>query len=410
MNIDDNIYKHAQAHLDGGTYSLDRIAAFLMLIGNPQDSYRVVHVAGTSGKTSTSYYSAALLHAAGKKVGLTTSPHFASVKERTQINMRLLDDELYARELNEFLKLVSLHDAKLSYFELLTAFSYWEFQRQAVDVAVIEVGLGGLLDATNVISRHDKVCIITDIGFDHVEILGKTLAEIAGQKAGIIHENNQVYINQQTPEVMDVIQDVCIQKNASFSVCDTDLQDIEEFALPLFQKRNLRLAAFACGSLVGQITTEMLEPAAATTIPGRMQVYEEHGQTVILDGSHNAQKLEALVHSVQDAYPDEQITLVVSFAKKKEQYLDDNLAVLRTLSDTIIITEFAGEQDYINESIDPNLMVTAARQAQFRNVSFIRDPQDAVHAAIKTAPIVVVTGSFYLLNHVHVLSLDMKGY
>jgi folylpolyglutamate synthase/dihydropteroate synthase len=105
-------------------------------------------------------------------------------------------------------------------------------------------------------------------------------------------------------------------------------------------------------------------------------------------------------------YPHEHVAIVASFAKKKEQYLEDNLAVLRKLSDTIVITEFSGEQDYINESIEADIMITAAKHAQFTTVSFAHKPQEAVNAALKTAPIVVVTGSFYLLSHirsVHVL-------
>ena len=162
-------------------YTLDVMKALMEHLGNPQNQLRVLHVAGTSGKTSTAYYCAALLKEAGKKVGLSVSPHVDTVNERLQINGQPMPEAEFCKVLSEFLDVVAESGIKPSYFELLVAMTYWEFARQKVDYAVIEVGLGGLRDGTNVIERADKVCLITDIGLDHTEILGHTLTKITGE-------------------------------------------------------------------------------------------------------------------------------------------------------------------------------------------------------------------------------------
>ena len=166
-------------------YTLDTMRALMLALGNPQNSYKTIHVAGTSGKTSTSYYIAALLGQTGKKIGLSVSPHVDNVNERVQIDLVPLDEHEYCQQFSTFLQIINKLRIKPTYFELLIAFAFWQFAQEKVDYAVIEVGLGGLLDGTNVIERSDKVCVIADIGLDHVAVLGNSLAGIAAQKAGI---------------------------------------------------------------------------------------------------------------------------------------------------------------------------------------------------------------------------------
>jgi dihydrofolate synthase/folylpolyglutamate synthase len=148
------------------SYTLDRMEQLMDYLGNPQNRLSVIHIAGTSGKTSTSYYIAALLHATGKTVGLSVSPHIDTIAERAQIDLRPLEESDYCEQLGIFLELIEKSGIQPSYFEVLVAFMYWLFDRRGVDYAVVEVGLGGLLDGTNVVDRSDKVCVITDIGFD----------------------------------------------------------------------------------------------------------------------------------------------------------------------------------------------------------------------------------------------------
>jgi len=200
--------------------SLDYIRSLLDYLGNPQERLRIIHIAGTSGKTSTAYYAAALLTAAGKKAGLTVSPHVDLLNERVQINMTPLPEALFVREMNEFMACVEQGGFTPTYFELLYAFAFWEFARQQVEYAVIETGVGGLLDNTNVVTRSDKVCVLTDIGFDHTSLLGTTLPEIARQKAGIIQLHNAVFCWRQSAEVLAVFRAVTRQKQADLHILD----------------------------------------------------------------------------------------------------------------------------------------------------------------------------------------------
>jgi dihydrofolate synthase/folylpolyglutamate synthase len=157
------------------------------LVGNPQDHLRVIHLAGTSGKTSTSYYIAGLLKAGGMKVGLTVSPHVTAITERVQINNIPLSETEFCRYMSEFLPLVTADEERLpSYFEVMMVFALWVFDKSNVDYAVVETGLGGLHDSSNICRRTDKICIITDIGVDHTHVLGDTIEKIATHKAGII--------------------------------------------------------------------------------------------------------------------------------------------------------------------------------------------------------------------------------
>jgi dihydrofolate synthase / folylpolyglutamate synthase len=230
----------------GDNMTLDRMWPLLEALNNPQDKLKVIHVAGTSGKTSTSYYIAQQLIKSGKKIGLTVSPHVDKITERVQINGKPVSDKRFCKDLGIFLDLVSKSGVSPSYFELLIAFVYWVFDKEAVDYAVIETGMGGLLDGTNVAQREDKVCVITDIGFDHMHILGNTLSEIAQQKAGIIHNNNSVYAYDQNTEIDNTIRTRSQEMSAHLKTFNfTELEGLKTevvAALPDFQKRNWLLA------------------------------------------------------------------------------------------------------------------------------------------------------------------------
>src|ERR1700689_2040317 len=200
-------YALPKASIKRKDITLERIIPFMNLIGNPQDKLRVIHVAGTSGKTSTAYYMAALLAAGGNKVGLAVSPDIDSITERIQINGQDIAEAELCAELGVFLDIAQQASPKPSYFELFHAFTLWAMERQSVDYVVVETGVGGLLDATNISGRPDKVCIITDIGFDHTELLGKTFRAIAAQKIGIAHDQNNVFMSPQADEIMAVVED-----------------------------------------------------------------------------------------------------------------------------------------------------------------------------------------------------------
>ncbi len=251
-------------------YTLGNMRELMDALGNPQNSLQVVHIAGTSGKTSTCYYIAALLKASGLKTGLTVSPHISHVNERVQIDLVPAQEDVFAAALTEFLAIIKGTKIPLTYFEVLMAFAYWFFARQKVDVAVIETGLGGLLDASNVVNSPSKVCVLTDIGLDHTLILGDTLQQIAAQKAGIIGEENQVFCWRQSKEILSVFKNAVRAQNAQLHLLDHTADDLAK-SMPLFQQRNFSLAAESVRWLLAARYHKTLTKKAYSESPVRPQ-------------------------------------------------------------------------------------------------------------------------------------------
>lgn len=389
--------------------TLEHIRAFMDFIGNPQDELKVIHVAGTSGKTSTAYYAAALLKAAGKKVGLTVSPHVDQINERVQIGLVPLPEKVFCRELEEFLQLVEASGNGLSYFEVMYTFAFWQFVRAKVDYAVVEVGVGGLLDSTNVISREDKICVITDIGLDHTHILGNTIREIAGHKAGIIQLHNSVFCYQQDPVIMEVIRAAAQQKQADLHVVPAAESEGKAPFLPLFQQRNLGLAYRAVDWALerdghARLTHPMVLEAAHTLIPGRMESFTHAGRTVLVDAAHNYQKLEALGQSLHAQYRGKARAAIVSMAAGRDYRLEEASREMATIADHLIVTTFGGPQDGPHHSVEPEALVAACKHHGAKSIEIVRDPAEALQALLKRPePVLLVTGSFFLLNHIRPL-------
>jgi dihydrofolate synthase/folylpolyglutamate synthase len=241
----------------GKDITLARMGPLMNLLGNPQHKLTIIHIAGTSGKTSTTYYISALLIASGKKVGTTISPYIDTITERFQINLSPLEESEFALYLSTFLDIIDKAQLKPTYFELLIAFAYWYFVQVGVDYAVIETGLGGLQDSTNIADNPNKICVITDIGYDHMEILGHTIQEIAKQKAGIIHPHNVALMYHQSDAVIGEFQDWC--GNVGAELHFHNQEELEERfiaptvlgGLPLFQRRNFLLAFERCRKGIG---------------------------------------------------------------------------------------------------------------------------------------------------------------
>jgi dihydrofolate synthase/folylpolyglutamate synthase len=373
-------------------------------LGNPQNYLKIIHVAGTSGKTSTSYYAAALLKASGKKVGLTVSPHVDEINERVQIDLVPLPEREFCIALTEFLELVENSELKLSYFEVMVAFAYWYFAKAKVDYAVIEVGLGGRIDGTNVVSRKDKICVITTIGLDHTKILGSTLTEITREKAGIILPGNEVFVNRQGPEVMQVLSRVCEDKQAELHIID-GVEIEEQGDLPLFQYQNLVLATAAVREALARDNQTLaeadIEIAAQTYVPARMEHMTYHGRTIIVDGAHNGQKLHALLESVKAAYPGKSIAALVAFVAGDELRIQEGLQELIKTVSSMIVTDFTSEQDVPKQAVVAAEIVKRCEMLDFHAVEQITNPVKALAAlAEKTEDILLVTGSFYLQSHV----------
>lgn len=386
-------------------YSLDRMYQLMELLGNPQNELKIVHVAGTSGKTSTCYYTNALLVAAGQKTGMTVSPHVDEINERVQINGVPLEAQTFCAYFNDFLAIPGLHELKPSYFECMVAFAFWVFVREKVEYAVVEVGLGGLGDGTNVIDRDDKVCVITDIGYDHMNVLGDTIVQITHQKAGIIQPHNLVFTMQQEPQVLEGIQHTADAQAASLAIVRPS-QVAMLAGLPPFAARNWQLAyatyqAIAVRDGLPELSEATLRRTAHTTVPARMEVIEVAGKTVVLDGSHNQQKLAALRAGLEQRFGDQPKALLISFVRTKADLVNQAAQEIVPSFGSIIVTSYQTSQDFHHSSLELKDIEVACQEAGATDVASIADPVEAFQALLnRPEPVIVVTGSFYLLNHI----------
>jgi dihydrofolate synthase/folylpolyglutamate synthase len=394
----------------GETYTLGRMRKLMERLGNPQNDISAVHIAGTSGKTSTAYFIRALLEAHGQKTGLTSSPHITSIAERVQVGGKVLDDTTFVNYLNEFIAIIKQwSDITPTYFELLTAFAFWVFKRESVDYMVIEVGLGGLLDATNVIDS-DKVCVITPIGLDHTEVLGDTVAQIAAQKVGIITGRSHVFSAQQDPDAERVIKTECEAHKVAFQFVHAVIS--ESNSAPLFQQANFSLASAAVRYIAKRdglplVNNEILQQLITNTPPGRYETYKVRGENVIFDGAHNPQKLHALVQSLRLHY-DEPIDWLVGFVSAPEQKIIACLEELKQDSDDYIFTEFSVGQDIKGRksvsAADVNRMMESISG---RASVVIPDSRQALNKLLDSKKrTVVVTGSLYLVAQLRQIVID----
>jgi dihydrofolate synthase/folylpolyglutamate synthase len=391
---------------DGMT--LDRLWPLLDLAGNPHQKLKVVHIAGTSGKTSTAYYCTALLAASGKKVGLTVSPHVDHINERIQVGGQLLPEAAFCSYLEQFLMIIKTAAHKPSYFELMIVMALWVFVQEGVDYAVVETGMGGLLDGSNVVTMANKVCVLTDIGFDHTHVLGNTLAKIAAQKAGIMHQGNVAFSYQQPVAVLAAFSSRAATVGAKLNVLSNDSLGLlpQGFTdLPLFQQRNWRLAFAATRYVVQRDhltapTTMQIEATLHTVVPARMQVVQAT-QTlqVIMDGAHNQQKMKAFVSSFTDKYGDVKVPVLLALKDGKDY--GEVLEQLLPITKNIMFTTFSTSQDLPAVSVDPQILADYCKHVKFYDYTIVTDHQQAYQKFIASnSGVAIVTGSFYLLSQI----------
>lgn len=386
-----------------GAMTTERAEQMARFIGSPHTSLKIVHIAGTSGKTSTSYFVSALLQASGAKVGLTVSPHIHSIAERALINGKTLDEDVYVQYFRKFYGLVKEAGLSLSYFEFMMVFSLWVFAKQNVDYAVIETGLGGLYDASNICQESNKVCVITDIGLDHTQILGNSLYEIAKQKAGIAWEGNDVVAYEQHADVSKAITERMVEVGATWHRAETVTYDSLS-VVPKFQQRNWQLA-FATYMLIAsrdKLTELMPDQITATqkiNVPARMEAYVFKGKTVIIDGAHNEQKMIAFFESFRLLHPGLKPPVLIALKNNKDF---ENIApIIASNTDTAIATEFTMEQDMPAGAKPADEIANDLRRSGAKRVAVEPDIIDALNILLDIqGGVVVVVGSFFLAAEV----------
>lgn len=392
----------------GRDVTIERTQRLMTHIGNPEKRLRVIHVAGTSGKTSTTTYIAALLHTTGKKIGHTVSPHVERLTERVQIDGKPLKDDVFCAYMSEFLPMVENAPERPTWFEVMIAFTFWVFaEKEHVDYAVIETGLGGLEDSTNVASRADKLCVITDIGYDHMHILGDRLGSIAHQKAGIIHDKNVALMYEQSEEIMQVVRYWTSQQEDAelYTFTQDKLAEAykQEFVsgLPTYQKRNWLLAWAVYRFIVRRDGMRFSDEATTLAtqnivVPGRMETLAKGTKKIVLDGAHNEQKMSALVESFQARYVD--IKPVVLLALKEGKEIAEITSLIGPLAQKIIVTQFHEVQDLPFRAMDPARIAEEFKQYDSLSVAIEPDSKKAWNLFLnETESVGLVTGSFYLI-------------
>jgi dihydrofolate synthase / folylpolyglutamate synthase len=396
----------------------ERIEALLELLDHPEQNFPVIHITGTNGKSTTARAATEVLRAAGLRVATYTSPHVSSVRERFAYDGAPISEEEFVdawRELDPYLKHFDEQGMITTWFEAATALAFVWFADKAVDAAVLEVGMGGAWDATNVVDA--RVSVITGVGMDHRE-LGATPAEVAREKSMIIKPKAIALSANQEPEVWRVLEARCEEVDAilrkegeAFGLDSSALalggqslslhlsgERYDDVFLPMFGQhfaRDAVIGAAAARALIGDHTLPFDVVAAGlanTKVPGRMEIARRH-PLVVLDGAHNAPAAEALAAAFPTAFALEDLRLVVSIMDDKD--VRGVLAPLIALAREVIVTR--------NESPRAASIERMVHEVRDLGVEPIIVPNvaDAVKEAIRasqTSDGVLVTGSLYTVG------------
>ncbi|WP_415646385.1 bifunctional folylpolyglutamate synthase/dihydrofolate synthase [Stackebrandtia soli] len=410
-------------------FDLDKVKRLLELLGDPQRSFRAVHVTGTNGKTSTARITESLIRAHGLRTGRYTSPHLDSVRERITIDGEPIGEAAFTALYEEIRPYAAIVDAEfdepLTFFDVTTAMAFAAFADAPVDVAVVEVGLGGETDSTNVLGA--EVAVITPIGLDHTQWLGETVSEIAQMKSGIVHKGSTLVTSEQDPEAMIPLVERCHAVGASliaegrrFTVDERRVAvggqqltitapsgaTYDEIYLPLhgaYQAHNAAAALAAVEVLLGAGEPKALngevvgEGFAKATSPGRLERVRS-APTVLLDAAHNPSGMTAAVAAIEEEFAFSRLIGVVGVFGDKDAA--GMLRLLRPICDRLVVTQSSAER------ARPAAELGALARQIFEPEQVTIEPRlaDAIETAVRIAEEdedafggagVLITGSVY---------------
>jgi len=415
-----NYERRPERRYNSDTYDLAAFRRLLGFLGDPQRRVPVVHVAGTKGKGSTSAMIAGIAAGLGLRVGLYTSPHLVDIRERIQVAGKPISGADFARALRRVAGAMETHRAALpfryrTFFEALTAMAFCHFAEAGVDLAVVEVGLGGRLDCTNVV---EPLCsVITRLGRDHTETLGDSLEAIAREKAGVIKPGRPVVLAPQAhPEAERVIEALAAERQASLLKVSEECRVVSArpdrqgtscvlacgggssatLRVPLageFQLENARAAWLAGRGAAGELGLPWRAGAAARGLaavvwPGRLQQISRGGRTFVVDGAHNPESALALAKALRTLYGSSRFCTLVAISRNKD--LCGVLRALAPVSERMILTRFGNPRAAGRAELE-----AAARAA---GVPYLWDETlpKALAATPSSADHVLITGSLYL--------------
>ncbi|MDO5041600.1 MAG: folylpolyglutamate synthase/dihydrofolate synthase family protein [Peptoniphilus sp.] len=403
-------------------YDLSRIRAMLDILGNPQKNMKYLHVAGTNGKGSTSNFLFNMLYAAGYKVGLTISPHIIRYNERIIVNDREISDHDFVR-IGEIIlakeKQIEEQFGYLTYFEFITVIAFIYFKEQKCDYCVLEVGMGGMSDSTNVIDAKDKLLsLITPISMDHMNYIGNTIEEIATQKAGIIKKDSMVITSNKDERVLKIIREKAHEENCeyydlddikifdlkidagkssySISFLNSEIRDIKINLAGYYQIYNSALSVAGMlllkeKELVDISPEEIKEGLLRAKWPGRMEMLSDNPR-ILVDGAHNVDGIDNLIKNLS-LYEYDKLYIVTSILQDKEH--EKILNKLSAYAYEIVLLDW---DNYRKTEIE-----TLKKEAQkyCQNIRISKDivgAVDELKKVVKTDDLILITGSLYLVS------------
>jgi dihydrofolate synthase/folylpolyglutamate synthase len=418
-----NYERRPPSRKERGTLSLGRMRRFLAEMGNPHKTFRSVHIAGTKGKGSTAAMLAQMLQANGLKTGLYCSPHIMDVRERICINNERIPEAAMTKLIAKIARLAEAGTSdRPTYFELLTLAAFQYFSDSKVDVAVVETGLGGRLDATNVLLP--EVCAVTSISYDHMDQLGGTLEQIAVEKAGIFKESVPVVSAPQPESVKKALRKVAGEAKSpllftgddiTFSyrfessrtggpqarICvSTPTCHFDHLAVPLVGKHQ----AINCGVAVGvldqlkargfKLDDEVsVSGLAKVSLEGRMELICEKPR-ILVDGAHNAASIEAVMRAIGQNVPYD--SMVVIFGCCSDKDIDGMLRLIQLGADKIIFTRIKSPRAADPVELAARFAEVSGRMAQVAQT--LPEAMEIAQKAITRDDLICITGSFYLVS------------
>ncbi|MBP9121142.1 MAG: bifunctional folylpolyglutamate synthase/dihydrofolate synthase [Ignavibacterium sp.] len=420
MDIQESLNKLFALHTFGVKLGLENIQKFLKSIGNPQSKLKTIHVAGSNGKGSTSSFIASILMENGFKVGLYTSPHFVKFNERISVDGKYIPDDFIANFIDKHQKLID--EYQLTFFEVTTALAFEYFIFSKVDYAVIETGLGGRLDATNVL--NPLACVITSISLEHTAILGDKLEQIAFEKGEIIKSGSKTFVGLLPEEAIKVIEKKCaavksplfcleeyiIQKNDHIDLYTEELE-FDEWEVPLIGKHQKYNAALA--SLCVIKTFDIDDPAVITRgiknvvkntkLQGRYEIINDKPR-VILDSAHNPEGISCLINQFEKEKNSYKVSSIL-FGVMSDKNIDEMLVTIKNSFTNIYFYE-------INYERAASIGLLSER-AKKRNVKFsvVKNLEEFIREQLKgdKDSCLVVAGSMYLLGEIKSILPKIKS-
>ena len=403
--------EHAESHLRslelfGMRFGLDRIRRMMTVLGSPQRRFQTIHVVGTNGKTSTTRMIAAILQSHGLEVGNYTSPHLISYSERVQVQGEDVSTHAFAAAIAraahaaERVNRTLVEGDHVTQFELMTAAAFWELARREVDVVVVEAGLGGRFDATNVIDS--SIAVLTNVGLEHTRWLGPTVRDIATEKLAVLGEGSVLVVPSGLPqEMLNLARDATGERGAELILAEPPVPEQALAASGDFQQQNFALARCAAEAYLTQTgvrprESDVIDAAARVCIPGRLQTIDTDPLTV-LDGAHNPAAADALAAALANLLNGRDAALVMGVLEDK-----DAAAMLARLLPYFQCAWFTAPPSA--RALSPSALASLARQLGFEQAVCEPNPTRALRAAREWAAArgggaaVVATGSVYLVG------------